>query len=1338
MLLKVSFFTVLLTGLCTVLYGQPTFVFSPTTIPDGVYGNAYSGLTLNVSGGTGPYTYSVTTGALPPGINISIDGILSGTPTAIGTYSFTITAQDNSPSPGPYTGSQPYMMTIDQATLTVTGTNASMIYGGAVPSLGVSYTGFVNGDNSGSLTSPASATTTATSASPVGGYSITPSGGSATNYIFNYVNGTLTIGPASLTVTANDQTMTYGGTVPAPLTVSYSGFVNGDNASSLGTQPTGSTTATSASPAGTYSITASGGVASNYTFTYQPGTLTIGKALLTVTADNKAMPLGGPLPPLTVSYSGFIGSDNASSLSTQPTATTTASGSSPSGTYPITPAGGVSTNYTFKYVNGTLTVGQAVLTITANPAGSVYGAGLAGPGSLTVTYSGFVNGDGPNNLTTKPTVSNSATPGAPAGTYTLTPSGAVDPNYIFQYNTGVYTISPAPLTVAAGNATMSYGGTVPTIGVSYAGFVNGDNASSLSTPATGSTTATSTSPVGTYPTTASGAVDPNYTFTYQPGTLTIGKSQLTVTADNKAMPLGGPLPPLTVSYSGFVGSDNASSLTTQPTATTPATASSSSGTYPITPTGGASPNYTFKYVNGTLTVGQAVLTITANPASSVYGAGLVGPGALTVTYSGFLNGDGPNNLNTKPTVSNSATPGSPVGTYTLTPSGAVDPNYVFQYNTGVYTITPAPLTVTGANASMTYGGAVPAIGVSYSGFVNGDNASSLTTPATGSTTASSTSPVGTYPTTASGAVDPNYTFNYQPGTLTIGKAILTVTADDKSMPLGGPVPALTVSYSGFVGSDNASSLSTQPSATTTATASSPAGTYPITVNGGASPNYTFKYINGILAVGQAILTITADPASSFYGAPLVAPASLTVSYSGFVNGDGPANLAKKPTVANSATPGAPAGSYTLTPSGAVDPNYVIQYVNGAYTINPAPLTVTAASASMTYGGTVPALGVTYSGFVNGDKASSLSTQATASTNATSASAAGTYPVNAAGAVDPNYTITYTPGTLTINPASLTVTAAAETKKYGAADPAFAYTATGFLNGDNNSVFSGSLSRAPGENVGTYPITIGSLSAGSNYTIHYTGNYLTITIGSQTITWNQSLVVGCNSTTQVLLNATASSSLPVTYTVSNKSIATVSGDTLKLLQPGTAIVTAHQAGDANHTAAAPVEDTLMYEALSLISQHWNDVIFFDNSSGDYTAWQWYKNDTAIDGATDPYYSETPSLDGQYFVIATNKDGTDVQSCTLNITPGTPIPGGIKVQPNPIGKGQMATITCNYPSAALQGAVLQIVNLAGIVQQQITSVQPSMQVTMPSENGIFIINLMLSNGTRASVNVLVATQ
>ena len=70
------------------------------------------------------------------------------------------------------------------------------------------------------------------------------------------------------------------------------------------------------------------------------------------------------------------------------------------------------------------------------------------------------------------------------------------------------------------------------------------------------------------------------------------------------------------------------------------------------------------------------------------------------------------------------------------------------------------VTVTASSDSMTYGGSTPTITPSYSGFVNGDTAASLTTPPTCSTAATSSSPVGSYPSSCSGAADPNYTFSY--------------------------------------------------------------------------------------------------------------------------------------------------------------------------------------------------------------------------------------------------------------------------------------------------------------------------------------------------------------------------------------------------------------------------------------------------------------------------------------------------------------------------------------------------------------------------------------------------
>jgi uncharacterized protein with beta-barrel porin domain len=70
------------------------------------------------SGGTSPYTYAITSGTLPPGLNLSANGTLSGTPTTEGAYSFTITATDSSTGTGPYTGSLSYSGTINPETPT--------------------------------------------------------------------------------------------------------------------------------------------------------------------------------------------------------------------------------------------------------------------------------------------------------------------------------------------------------------------------------------------------------------------------------------------------------------------------------------------------------------------------------------------------------------------------------------------------------------------------------------------------------------------------------------------------------------------------------------------------------------------------------------------------------------------------------------------------------------------------------------------------------------------------------------------------------------------------------------------------------------------------------------------------------------------------------------------------------------------------------------------------------------------------------------------------------------------------------------------------------------------
>ena len=101
--------------------------------------------------------------------------------------------------------------------------------------------------------------------------------------------------------------------------------------------------------------------------------------------------------------------------------------------------------------------------------------------------------------------------------------------------------------------------------------------------------------------------------------------------------------------------------------------------------------------------------------------------------------------------------------------------------------------------------------------------------------------------------------------------------------------------------------------------------------------------------------------------------------------------------------------------------------------------------------------------------------------------AGTATVTISDAEGGDY-IVYGSTTFTIAPKALTVTADAKSKGYGDTDPELTYTATELVEGD---VLEGTLSRAEGENVGTYAISQGTL-ANSNYSINFTGADLTIT------------------------------------------------------------------------------------------------------------------------------------------------------------------------------------------------------------------------------------------------------
>jgi hypothetical protein len=155
-----------------------------------------------------------------------------------------------------------------EAEITITADNQTMTYGDDLPELTYKVTG-------GELNGRPKLSTTATKTSPVGTYPITVEKGTVTNGNVKFANGTLTITKAPLTVGVQNESIQEGDDIPA-FNLTYDGFRNGDTeATAFTTRPVASTTATKASPVGTYPITVSGGAAGNYALTYTSGTLTI-------------------------------------------------------------------------------------------------------------------------------------------------------------------------------------------------------------------------------------------------------------------------------------------------------------------------------------------------------------------------------------------------------------------------------------------------------------------------------------------------------------------------------------------------------------------------------------------------------------------------------------------------------------------------------------------------------------------------------------------------------------------------------------------------------------------------------------------------------------------------------------------------------------------------------------------------------------------------------------------------------------------------------------------------------------------------------------------------------
>ena len=677
--------------------------------------------------------------------------------------------------------------------------------------------------------------------------------------------------------------------------------------------------------------------------------------------------------------------------------------------------------------------------------------------------------------------------GEDAGTYAIN-QGNLDAgsNYAVTYVAADLTIDTRAITVTADAQTKTYGDTDPTLTYQVtSGVLQFTDAFS------GTLSRAAGENVGTYAINQ-GSLDAggNYVVTYVPANLTINTRAITVTADMQSKIYGDADPSLTYQVtSGMLQMGDAftGSLIRDP--------GENAGSYAINQGSlTLSANYDLTYIGSSLTILQRNLTIIAD--DKIKTTGTTDPALTYRITSGALQ------FSDVVSGSLSRNAGETAGTYMIT-QGTLDvgANYNLMFVPGVFTITDLiTQTITfNALSDVTYGDA--AFALTATGGGSGNPVTFVSSDLSVATVSGSTVTivgVGTTNITASQAGD----MTHAPAvdvvqSLTVNRAALTVTADDQIRVYAASNPTLTASYSGFVNGEDASALTIQPMLSTSATATSDAGTYPITVSGGSADNYDLTYVNGTLTITKATQAITFDPLNDVdisVGTVSLAATStsgLTVTYSLI---SGPASLS--------------GNTLTLTGVGVVavaadqagDNNYeAASQVTRSFTVSDGSImdqTITFnALANVIYGAAAFDPRATASSglivsYVSSDETvatinGSIITIVGAGTTTITASQAGNTSFNAA----PNVS-----QTLTVDKAPLTITADDQTINEGEAIQSFTFNASGFVNGEDINVIDELPAVSSVANLSSLPGTYGiTLTGGSddNYTLTLVNGTLTI-------------------------------------------------------------------------------------------------------------------------------------------------------------------------------------------------------------------------------------------------------
>lgn len=244
-----------------------------------------------------------------------------------------------------------------------------------------------------------------------------------------------------------------------------------------------------------------------------------------------------------------------------------------------------------------------------------------------------------------------------------------------------------------------------------------------------------------------------------------------------------------------------------------------------------------------------------------------------------------------------------------------------------------------------------------------------------------------------------------------------------------------------------------------------------------------------------------------------------------------------------------------------------------YSIEGIPLTVKVNNANRQYGSENPEFTYSIEGFVNSDTESILLEKPSITTNATVNSNVGTYNIEASGGKAAYYTFNYVPGILTIEKAPLKVSVGNYERAYNQNNPQFEIKYEGFVLSDNYTVLDtkpiAATSATRTSDVGTYEITI-SGGVDNNYDLLYSSGLLKVKKADQNLSWEQTLT-NLKVYDQVELKATATSGLPISYTMDETDVCEIykagSKTYISCEKPGTVRIKAIQEGNDNYETTA---------------------------------------------------------------------------------------------------------------------------------------------------------------------------